>query len=479
MYPIKVDSLIDGEKRHNTTKTYEVEAPVDRSVIGSAPDADEKDVNDAVAAAAAAFKNVWADYDAVEREKLFWRWAEIIEKRADELGAVHGKEGGGASAADGYRWTADYIRYFAGYATKNYGDLTKNDESLCYVVKEPLGPVAVFPSWNTGGTGALVKIAPALIAGNTIVLRAAAETPLATLMIADTVIEAGFPAGVINILAGSDRTSAQQLINHPDIKFVSYTGNVPVGQYIVEKSAPSFKHVGLELGGKSPFIVFPDVDIEETANKAMDVMISYQGQICSAPSRILVHESIKEEFLAALKARAEAYSAADPDAETEGLTYGPLFNKRRLDSIEEYVEIGKKEGKLIAGGNRVQLDAPLDKGYYYEPTIFEFEEDNSVVTQEEIFGPVTCVFSFKDEEEALHLANNVDFALAASLWTHDQGRIQRFTQKIEAGTVWVRGHNQWDHHNPWGGPKLSGMGREWGKYVLDHYYDLKCVWINS
>ena len=475
-----IDFFIDGEKRHFTDKSYQTEAPADRVVIGECPDAGEEDVNAAVAAANKAYTEVWKDFDPVEREKLLWKWADVIEKNAEKLGEMSGKEGGTPNQADGYRYSAEYIRYFAGYATKNYGDLTvNNEENLCYVVKEPIGTVAVLPAWNTGGNGAIHKMTPALVCGNTVVIKTAAETPLASLMLADTIIEAGFPKGVINIIAGSNRYSGQLVINHPDVQFVSYTGSVPVGQYIMEKSSPDLKHIGLELGGKSPFIVFPDVDIDATAKSAVDTIAAYQGQICSSNSRIIVHESIKDEFVAKMKEYAETYRPSLPDdmANVDGPTFGPLFNKRRLDTVVEYVELGKQEAKLVTGGEQV-TEAPFDKGYYFPPTIFEYDDDSSRVCQEEIFGPVTCVFSFKDKEEALHLGNNTEFALAASVWTHDQKLIQYFTRNLISGTVWVRGHNQWLHHNTWGGPKLSGVGREWGKFVLDHYHDLKTVWIN-
>lgn len=472
--------FINGEFRHHASKTYKVFAPEDSREIATIPDADKEDVNQAVEAAKDAYYREWKFYDPQKREKLFWKWAECLEASAEEIGRIAGLEMGraGKDLTGDLIWYADMIRYYAGWINKNYGDVLElTDSYLNYVIREPLGVAAAMVPWNSAVTGAVQKLAPALAAGNTVVLRGSDHVPLGTLALAKTIQDAGFPPGVVNIIAGSNPDSGIALTSHPDVRVISFTGSVSIGQAILKTAADSMKRTIFELGGKSPFIIFADGDLEKAAQKAIEYAFIYQGQMCCAVTRVLVQESVKEEFINLLKRNVARYRPGFPDEFPDQPTIGPLFNETQFKQVSKYVDIGKKDGNLLFGGNRI-TEGKFGKAFYHQPTIFEFEDDESEVCQQEIFGPVLSVIPFEKMEEAIRIANRVDYALSASVWSKNLEMLTTIIRQLEAGTVWANEYWQFNLHAPWGGFKSSGMGKEYGKYALDDYLEYKNVWLN-
>lgn len=476
----RYDALVGG-KRSKGQRGYAVRSPLTGERLGEAPDMDAAELDGAVEAARTSADG-WRDLAAPAKEKLFWKWAEIIDGKADALGRLAAAEGGHSVKARtaGFHGYADYIRYFAGYLTKDYGDvLLHDDEKVVYVVREPHGVCVIMPSWNQVALGAIAKATPALVTGNTVVIRAPAAAPLSTLALGETVQEAGFPDGAINIVSGRGRECNIALAEHEGVDMISFTGSFETGARMQEIAGRSLKRVTLELGGKSPLVLFEDVDVGQAADTALRHGLIYQGQVCSAVSRVLVHRSILDEVVEGMKALASRYELGDLDAATqERPVVGPIINRKQYDSILGYIETGKRDGRLVCGGGAGKSDE-FPNGLFIEPTIFLFEDDASDVCRKEIFGPVISVIPFETEEEAIRLANGTEYGLTASVWTRDEKRIQRCLRRIKAGTIWVNGYNQYSHHTPWGGFKRSGQGREWGMYALDDFRETKCVWRNA
>lgn len=477
---MQTEFLINGEFTHFTSRSYPVFRPADLSLITEVPDAGEEDVNKAVTAAKEAYYREWKNYDPVKREKLFWKWAEILESRADEIGEIEGADAGKFSkgCAKNVRWDANLVRFFAGWINKNYGEVLEfTDAHLNYVVKEPIGVVASMVPFNGPVRACVNKLAPALAAGNTVVLKCADDDPLSTLMVVAAVHDAGFPKGVVNVITGKGQEAGKALVAHPDVRLVSFTGSVAVGKEILRASAEHMKRTAFELGGKSPVIVFPDADLENAAKEAVKDGFIYQGQMCCAVSRILVHKAIRKEFNELLKKYVSRYTPAYPEEQTgESPTIGPLFNERQLRTVQKYVEIAHRDGNLLCGGKRI-TEGKFGKAYYFEPTIFEFEDDSSKVCKEEIFGPLISVIPFDNEEDAVRIANNVPYGLSASVWSKDLGIINRTTKKLEVGTVWANCYFAFNVHAPWGGFKESGLRKEFGKYAMEHYFEYKNIWL--
>lgn len=471
--------LIHGRIISDSLNNYEVRTPIDGKVIAHVPSASDLDVMNAVDAAKASLPS-WKTLEPFKREKILWRWAELIEHRADDLGALAALEGGHSTKARtaGFRNYSDFVRFVSGFASREYGRvLQTNDRLVNYVVREPVGVAAIFPAWNTVGLGAILKSTPALAAGCSVVVRAPAHAPLSTMVLAETVLEAGFPPGVINIVSGPDRKCSQALINNPDVRVISYTGGFEVGKYIMKQASTQLKRVAFELGGKSPFIVYPDADLEEAARNAVHYAFLYQGQICSSPSRIFIHTSIRDWFTKRVVELTKEYKPGHPDSNVDYPIIGPLFNEARYKEVDYYVCEGRKTGNVLIGGNRIET-GDYGKAYYYEPTIFEFENDRNPVCKEEIFGPVTALIPFETEDEVHGMVNDVPYGLSASIWTKDLEQANRSVKNIEAGTIWVNNQNQWGHHGPWGGMKSSGLGREMGRFALEDYLEYKNVWLN-
>jgi aldehyde dehydrogenase (NAD+) len=346
-------------------------------------------------------------------------------------------------------------------------------DALTYTVREPLGVVGAIIPWNFPLMIGMWKIAPALACGCTVVLKPAEITPLTALRIGELAFEAGFPAGVLNVVPGFGKVAGQALVDHPDVDKVTFTGSPVVGRQILQSSAGNLKRVTLELGGKSANIIFPDADIDAAVKAASAGIFFNTGQVCSAGSRILVHHSIHDEVVERLAARAQTTRIGNPQDTSTGM--GPLVSEVQMKRVLDYIEIGRNEGAaLVTGGSRHG-----NAGYFVEPTVFAGVRHEMRISQEEIFGPVAAVIPFQDEEDALRIANGTVYSLAAGVWTGDIGRAHRFTRRLKAGTVWVNTYGPTDIRLPWGGARDSGFGREHGEAAIDNFTEPKVVWINT
>jgi aldehyde dehydrogenase (NAD+) len=438
-------------------------------------EADAADVGKAVRAARRAFeRGPWRTMRASERGRLLYRLAELIENNADKLARLesldNGKAVSVAKAVDVAKTVACY-RYFGGWADKIHGKTIPIDgEYLCYTRHEPIGVVGQIIPWNFPMLMMAWKLAPALAMGNTIVIKPAEQTPLSALLIAELIIEAGFPKGVVNVLPGFGPTAGAAIAWHMDVDKVAFTGSTEVGHLIMEAAARSnLKPVTLELGGKSPNIIFEDVDLDEAVEGAHLGLFSNQGQSCCAGSRVFVEDTIYDRFVEKSVARARKRVVGDPfDPNTE---LGPLVDQMQLDKVMGYIDSGRAEGaKLACGGERIG-----DRGYFVQPTVFADVQDHMKIANEEIFGPVMSIIPFRSLEEVITRANRTKYGLAGAVWTRDMKKALAVANGVRAGTVWVNCYNVLDTRAPFGGFKQSGMGRELGEYGLQQYTQLKTV----
>ncbi len=469
------DFYINGEFTHLTNETYEVRRPRDGSVLAVLPSAGKADVEAAVAAAKDAYYSTWRLTDSAERHRLLLKWADVIEERADEIAAAV-SEDTGADAA-GWKGECSYVasmlRFYAGLALLDYGDvLSMGDDHLNYVMRVPHGVCGLMPPWNSPLQSPIQKMGPALIAGNTVVLRAPEEGPLGALLLVQAAHDAGFPKGVINAIVGKGPESGTALVEHPDVRLISFTGSVPTGKAIAASCGKQMKKFVMELGGKSPVIVFEDANMERALEESVAFAFAFQGQICCANTRILIQRSIFDSFKEQLVEKVKGYRSS---IEGSDQPVGPLFNNKVFERTCEFTEIARKEGEILCGGEPYEKD----KGYYFQPTVVEFEDDSSIVCKEEIFGPVLSLIPFEDEQEAVAIANNVNYGLASTVYSEDRKKIFSVVRRLEAGTVWANGGFKFNIHMPWGGPKDTGVGREFGKYALQPYQEEKNVWLSA
>ena len=437
--------------------------------------ADTADVNKAVRAARNAFEQgPWRTMNASERGRLLYRLADLIEKNADELARLealdNGKPVSVAKRVDVAKSIACY-RYFAGWADKIQGKTIPIDgDFFCYTRHEPVGVVGQIIPWNYPMLMQAWKLAPALATGNTVVMKPAEQTPLSALRIGELIVEAGFPDGVVNLLPGFGPTAGASIARHMDVDKVAFTGSAEIGRLILEAAAKSnLKRVTLELGGKSPNIIFHDTDLDEAVEGAHVGAFANQGQVCCAGSRVFVEEKIYDQFIEKSAARARKRIVGDPfDPKTE---QGPQVDQTQFNRVMDYIDSGRSEGAaLICGGERVG-----DRGYFIEPTVFAGVEDDMKIAKEEIFGPVMSVIPFKDLDEVITRANRTMYGLAAGVWTRDIKKAHAIANSVRAGTVWVNCYNVLDTRAPFGGFKQSGSGRELGEYGLQQYTEVKTV----
>jgi len=458
--------------------TIEVRDPHDGSLLAEIAEARAADVDRAVRAAAAAFDD-WRVTPAADRGRLLLRLADAIEADADALALLETRDTGhplrDTRGLDVPR-TAATFRYFGGMADKYQGTVVPVERGfLDYVVREPLGVVGQIVPWNFPVMFTSWKMGPALAAGNTVVLKPSELTPLSALRVAELVADVGFPAGVVNVVPGYGRLAGQRILDHPDVAKVSFTGSTDIGRRVVTSSAASLKRVHLELGGKGANVVFPDADLAAAVAGTAFGIFHNQGQACIAASRLIVHESVAEEFLAALVSLAESIRLGDPKAaETE---MGPLTSPQHRDRVLSYVKIAVDEGGEILTGGAAPEATALTGGCYVRPTIVR-TEPGSRVASEEVFGPFMTVHTFGSDEQALELANGVDYALGAGLWTRDLSRAHRIARDLRAGMVWVNAYKRVNPGSPFGGMGASGYGREMGFEAMHEYTEAKAVWIN-
>ncbi|MCC8970356.1 aldehyde dehydrogenase family protein [Bradyrhizobium brasilense] len=469
--------LIDGARvRSLSGNNFKSLNPATEQVIATIAEGNEADVDRAVAAARHAFEGPWRTMRAAERGHILLRWAELLKQHADEIVALESLDAGKPIAGvlrQDFPAAIDTLTYYAGWADKISGDVVSaRDDALTYTVREPVGVVAAIVPWNFPLMIGMWKLAPALACGCTVVMKPAELTSLSALRVGELALEAGLPKGVLNIVTGPGRIVGDALVNHPDVDKVTFTGSPGVGRGIMKGAAGNFKRVSLELGGKSANVIFDDANLEAAAKAAAAGIFFNAGQVCSAGSRVLVQENAYDEVVERLVDRAEALRIGDPADRATAL--GPVISEKQMRSILDYVEIGKHEGALLAtGGERVG-----DRGYFISPAVFANVAHEMRISQEEIFGPVVSVIKFKDEADALRIANGTAYSLAAGVWSADMGRVQRFAKKARAGTVWINTYGYTDVRLPWGGERDSGLGREHGTAALDNFTEPKAVWMN-
>jgi acyl-CoA reductase-like NAD-dependent aldehyde dehydrogenase len=472
--------LIGGEwQEAKSGNTFPTINPATAEPITYIADAGSEDVALAVAAAQVALTGAWGKMSAAERGEILWRVADLMLKYGDEFAELETLDCGkpiSESRKIDLPFSADCFRYFAGAASKIQGEtIPVRGNFFNYTLREPLGVIALITPWNFPLLLATRKVAPALAAGNTIILKPATPTPLTAIRMAEVCQEAGLPPGVFNLITGAGRNAGQALVDHPGVDGISFTGSTSVGQEILRRSATTLKRVELELGGKSPNIVFADADLEAAARGAVAGIFYNCGEVCTAGSRLLVEESVHQQFIEQVVARAKKLTPGDPmDAKTR---LGPVISEQQLNTVLEYIETGKQEGaKLLLGGERANVGN--GKGYYLNPTIFDQVDNQMKIAQEEIFGPVLSAISFANLDDAIAKSNDTIYGLASAIWTRDVKKAHRFARAIKAGTVWVNTYNMFDSASPYGGYKMSGFGREQGMQAFEFYTQTKTVWID-
>ena len=475
---VRHNLLIDGERVPALSGRYfDTLNPASGAQIAQVAEADAQDVDIAVRSSRAALEGDWRQMRGSERGMLMMKFADAIRGAQDELIDLESLDSGKPVAAirrQDLPAVLDTLVYYAGMADKINGQVipTRSD-ALTYTVREPVGVVGAIVPWNFPLMIGMWKIAPALACGCTVVLKPAEITPLSALRLGELALEAGIPGGVLNVVPGFGKTAGQALVDHPDVDKVTFTGSPTVGRQILRSAAGNLKRVTLELGGKSANIIFPDADLDAASRAAAAGIFFNSGQVCSAGSRILVHQSVYDEVVERVAARARAIRVGDPQDATTGM--GPLVSQVQMQRVLDYIEIGRREGaRLVTGGARQG-----ERGYFVTPTVFAGVAPQMRISQEEIFGPVAAMIPFADEEDALRIANGTVYSLAAGVWTADIARAHRFTRRLKAGTVWVNTFGPTDVRLPWGGSRDSGFGREHGDMAIENFTEPKVVWINT
>jgi len=459
--------------------TRDIVNPADGTVIARVAEASAADVDLAVAAARKAFdEGPWRTTPALARARLLLRLADALDEHAEELARLETTNNGKPLRESVFDIAdaANCFRYYAGLATKPTGQTYEVPEATqAMTVREPIGVCAQIVPWNYPLMMAAWKLAPALAAGNTVVFKPAEATPLSAIRLFELLEPLGFPPGVVNLVLGAGETAGARLSEHPDVDKIAFTGGTDTGRLVMKAAAGNLKKISLELGGKSPCVVFEDADLETAVDWALFAIFANQGQVCSAGSRLLVQASIHDRFVDRLVERARGIVVGPGLA--EGTEMGPLITREHMERVLGYIAAGLAEGAHLAcGGSR--LGGDLARGWFVEPTIFTRCTPKMRIVQEEIFGPVLAVLPFADEAEAIHLANDSVFGLAGGVFTTDGARGLRFVKALRAGITWVNAYHPTYNEAPWGGYKQSGMGRELGTYGFEAYTEVKQININ-
>ncbi len=432
-----------------------------------------------MAARAALEDGPWGKMSARERGRLVYRLAQRISEKAEELARLESLNNGKPffeSQRVDIPSTVECFEYYAGWADKIEGEtIPVSGPYLNYTLREPVGVVGAIVPWNFPLLLAAYKVAPALACGNTVILKPAEETPLTALRLGELAQEAGFPDGVLNVVTGLGPTTGAALVQHPGIDKIAFTGSTATGQEIMKVAAGTLKKVSLELGGKSPNVVFADADLDAAVKGAVSGIFYGKGEVCTAGSRLFVEEKIHDQFMEKGVERAKKLTLGDPFDSKSRL--GPLVSKGQMERVLGYIKAGMKEGaRLLTGGKKAAVGN--GKGYFVEPTVFDKVDENMRIAQEEIFGPVLATLQFESLEEAVSKANQTIYGLAAAIWTKDVKKAHAFAQAVKAGTVWINTYGNYDSASPFGGYKMSGFGRELGRAALESYTQVKSVWVN-
>ena len=478
---IEPGRLLIGGEWLSTSKTFDTVNPATGEVITQIASAGAQEVDRAVQAARKAFDDrggSWQKMTASERGRILWRLADLVERNIEEIAELETLDNGKPIFESRYvdlPMVIDVLRYYAGWASKIHGEtINSRVDAFTYTLREPVGVVAAIVAWNFPLLLTSWKLGPALATGNTVVLKPAEQTSLTALRVGQLLQEAGLPPGVVNIVTGGPETG-RVLVQHAGVDKVAFTGSTMVGKEIMRSAADTLKRVTLELGGKSPNIVFADGDLEAAVKGATTGIFYGKGEVCAAGSRLFVEKKIHDEFIGKLVERARKLKPGDPlDPKTR---LGAIVSEQQMNTVLGYIESGKKEGaKLVAGGNRVSVDG--GRGFFVEPTVFDAVDNNMKIAQEEIFGPVLATIPFDDLDQVAELANQNVCGLAAAVWTNDVKKAHGLAKRLKAGTVWINAYNLYDAALPFGGFKQSGFGRELGMNALEHYTELKSVWLN-
>ncbi|PYN39512.1 MAG: betaine-aldehyde dehydrogenase [Candidatus Rokuibacteriota bacterium] len=473
--------FIGGAWRPSSSgETYETINPATEEPSATVAKGDERDIDLAVAAARGAVdRGPWPRMTAAERGRIVWKLGDLITQNLDEMARLESLCTGKTMFDSGkveIPFAAEVFRYYAGWATKIHGEtLMLRENAFTLTLRQPVGVVGAIVPWNFPFLLSSWKIAPALAAGNTVVLKPASLTPLTALKFAELCQEAGLPEGVFNVVTGPGGRAGMALVRDSRVDKIAFTGSTAVGKEIMREGAGTLKRLSLELGGKSPNIVFADADMDAAVKGALTGIFYNKGEVCAAGSRLFVEEKIHDPLMAQLTEKVKGLKVGDPmDRATR---MGPVVSRQQMETVLGYIEAGKREGaRLVAGGGRANVGG--GKGYFVEPTIFDGVTNTMKIAREEIFGPVLSVIPFKSIEDGLAQGNDTSYGLAAAVWTRDVAKALKAARAIRAGTVWVNAYNLFDAALPFGGFKESGFGREMGSVGLDHYTEVKTVWVD-
>lgn len=456
-----------------SSKTFENISPLTNDVINHVASGNASDIDKAVQAAKRAFK-IWGKLKQEKRLEYIYKIGDLIEEHIEDIAQIESFDTGlpiaqtrkqVARSAQNFRFYADMVK------NRLNGDAYQvDDEFINYTIHKPVGVAGLITPWNAPFMLETWKIAPALATGNTVVLKPAEWSPLSANLMAEIIDQAGLPDGVFNIVHGFGETAGASLVSHPDVQLISFTGETKTGSEIMKNGADTLKRFSMELGGKSPIIVFDDADLDKALDAAVWGVFSFNGERCTANSRLYIHKNIAESFIERLKERVSNISVGNPmDESTE---VGPLIHKNHYNNVKDYIDLAEKEGCEVYSG---RIPEEFNKGNFVAPTLLLNANNSMRVVQEEIFGPVIAVMTFKDEEEVIELANDVKYGLAAYVWTNDIKRGHRVAQEMEAGMVWINSQNVRDLRTPFGGAKYSGIGREGGYYAFEFYTETQVV----
>ncbi|WP_163971860.1 aldehyde dehydrogenase family protein [Oceanobacillus halotolerans] len=455
--------------------------PANQEVIAKAPKATKEETEEAIKAAKDAFESgVWSERTPLERAEVLLQIADKMEENLDALIELEVENNGKTKreAESDATDAANTFRYYAGLLNNSSGEILETDEELqTMIVKEPMGVAGLIVPWNFPLLMSVWKIAPALAAGNSIILKPAEITPMTVVKVFELMDQTDLPKDVAHLLMGSGSIVGQTITESKDVDIVSFTGSTEVGRTIMQAATGNLKKISLELGGKSPNIIFDDADLDTAVDHALFGIFMGSGQVCSSGSRILVQEGIYDEFITKYAESAKRIKVGPGNDEASEM--GAIVSEKHMESILNYIQIGKEEGaRLVCGGNRIERDG-MDNGFFIEPTVFADVTSDMRIVQEEIFGPVVVIQKFKDEEEAIKLANDTDFGLAGGVFSRDQQKAMRVIKKVRAGITWVNTYHLTGVQAPWGGYKQSGIGRSLGTYGLDEYQETKQINIST